>query len=617
MTVKIKLLICSILSLTLSSRLAAFVRSDMPWLWKDKPVNDHAVLALHPYQRDSLPPRYALYEHGLLDLQGYGELLLREQGLDNALQIVAQRRDKQRVDYRYRLQGHDVCDLTTALTHLHNGGVYQRGRYPRAVWDGSAFVWPARELARQLITAVFAPQVLRIDAVTRCLLATLQGYVPVYDFNVRVGALPYRVRTDGNEVLDVQRQFYDLQGEFHVYPENSERGSKQQFFIDIQERGIMTNERFKAAAISEDGQRTWQLSEPSNIFNYPDTDKRMAQVSAFAHANLMFEWFYEHGFRWYGRDRVVLLVHANYDPIRNIRNPNNAFYAPPLPHGDGTMSTPFIFVGDGDGRSLQNLALDGDVIAHEFGHHVIYQYLPATNGEAGAIHEGLADYFTFARTGNPCLAESICLPGSQMCQRDRCMRFADHGYSWRDLYGFGIHIEGQVLSAMLWDLRTEFALPADEVNRLALNAVRHFTPQTRLRDFIDSLLMADYNLTGGRNCATIIDAALSRGLQNFVSVGIECADGKTAATLIEEAGGGSDSESEVKSEGERARKDSASRSGFTSRQGGCGTILASSSGSPYVLMILLLPLLFCCVRHACVLHRYPHPSNPRTLRGRP
>ena len=36
---------------------------------------------LHPYQRQSLPSRWELYAHGLLDLRGYGELLLREQGL--------------------------------------------------------------------------------------------------------------------------------------------------------------------------------------------------------------------------------------------------------------------------------------------------------------------------------------------------------------------------------------------------------------------------------------------------------------------------------------------------------------------------------------------------------
>ena len=600
---KTKFLICSILCLTLSSRLTAFVRSDMPWLWVEELDAAHAVLALHPYQRDSLLPRWELYEHSLLDLKGYGELLLREQGLDYALEIVAQWRDEQRVDYRYRLQGHDVCDLRTALTRLHGGGVYQRGRYPTAVWDGDALVWPARELAIELVEEVFATQVLRIDAVTRCLLATISGYVPVYDFNVRVGALPYRVRTDGNEVLGVQRLFYDLQGEFHVYRENSVRsGSKERFLIEIEQQGHLINRYFDTAAIREDGESTWRLSEPSNIFDYPDTDEKMAQVSAFAHANLMLQWFEKLGFSWYGNDRVILMVHANYDPVRQHKNPNNAFYAPPTRQEDGTLSEPHILVGDGDGRNLQNLALDGDVIAHEFGHHVIFQYLPATGGQAGAIHEGLADYFTFARTGNPCLAESTCPPGSAACQLEgQCMRYANHSYSWHDLSGYGVHIEGQVLSAMLWDLRTEFGLAADDVNKIAFDAVHHFTPQTQLRDFIDSLLMADRNLFGGRNCPAILNAALGRGLQNFISVGIACSNGETASTIIEKTSGESD-------EG--------SKKNYKRHKGGCGTI-SSPPTSPYALIILLLPLLLCFMRNTSVLHRYPYTSDTRTLRSRP
>ena len=598
--IKISFLICSILCSVLSSQLQAFVRSDVAWLVQEGFNRAHAVLALHPYQRESVPPRWALYKHGLLALQHYGELLLREQGLAYEVEIVTQQRSRQRVDYRYRLQGYDICDLRTALTRLHDGHVYQRGRYPVTEWSGGAFVWPARELAVESVKDMFVARLPRIEAVTRCLLATTRGYVPVFDFNVRVGALPYRVRTDGYEVLGMQRLFYDLQGEFHIYRENAVRSnSKELFLIKIQEEGRLINRYFDTAAMTDDGASTEQLLEPSNIFDYPDTDKRMAQVSTFAHANLMLQWFEKLGFSWYGHDRVILMVHANFDPAQR-RNSNNAFYAPPTRQQDGTHSKPHILIGDGDGRSLQNLALDGDVIAHEFGHHVIFKYLPATGGQAGAIHEGLADYFTYARTGNPCLAESTCPSGSHACQLEgQCMRYADHNYSWYTLQGLGIHIEGQVLSAMLWDLRTEFALAADDVNKLAFNAVQHFTSHTQLRDFIDSLLMADRDLFSGDHCVDILNAALGRGLQKFIGTGIDCGNGITSKDLIEKTS----AESNEKLAGVYER-----------RKGGCGTILSSPAASPYVLIILLLPLLFGFVRHARVLHRHSHPSDARTLR---
>ena len=582
--IKISFLICVIALLLTPSRGLAYVFGDGAWWAREGLTEAQAVLALHPYQRQSLPPRWALYAHGLLDLRGYGELLLREQGLAPEVEIVAQWRNAQRVDYRYRVQGHDVCDLRSALTRLHDGRVYQRGRYPRTEWGGGAYAWPARELAVELVEEVFAAREVQHGAVARCLWVTAQGYVPVYDFEVRVGELPYRVRTDGYEVLGVQRLFFDLQGEFHVYRENAVRNaSKEMFLIDIEQQGRLINRYFDTAAIVDERGDMRQLIEPSNIFDFPDTDRRMAQVSTFAHANLMLQWFKQLGFSWYGNDRVLLTVHANYDPVRKHKNPNNAFYAPPTRQQDGTSSAPQIWVGDGDGRTLQNLALDGDVIAHEFGHHVIFQYLPATGGQAGAIHEGLADYFTFARTGNPCLAESTCPPGSDACQlKGQCMRYADHGYTWYDLQGLGVHIEGQALSAMLWDLRTEFGLSADDVNRLAFNAVQHFTPQTQLRDFIDSLLMADREAFSGRNCANIINAALGRGLQNFITIGIDCGKGVTAKALVAKA------------------SDENKRTTKNSDQGGCGTIFASSGASSYALIILLLPLLFGLVRRkAC------------------
>ena len=55
----------------------------------------------------------------------------------------------------------------------------------------------------------------------------------------------------------------------------------------------------------------------------------------------------------------------------------------------------------------------------------------------------------------------------------------------------------------------------------------------KLRDFIDSLLMADRNLFSGNNCAAILNAALGRGLQKFIGIGVDCGNGITSEELIE------------------------------------------------------------------------------------
>ena len=108
--------------------------------------------------------------------------------------LFAQQRSKQRVDYRYRIQGYDVCDLHTALTRLRDGHVYQRGRYPtcrverRCIRVACPVNWRSSWLRVRSSHARHASR-----PVAPCLLATPRGYVPVFDFNVRVGALPYRV----------------------------------------------------------------------------------------------------------------------------------------------------------------------------------------------------------------------------------------------------------------------------------------------------------------------------------------------------------------------------------------------------------------------------------------
>lgn len=584
----------AVLILMAAGELYAFRGSGALPPWVVEFGKEYGEIALHPYHDGVSLPHLRLYQHGFLDLADYGKLLLREWGLDPMLEIVAQPRDATRIDYRYRLQGHNICDLQAAVTQLHGGGLYQRGRYPLQPWMGHDFIWPARELAIMQAEEAFSGQVPRIAGTERCLLSTLEGFLPVYDIMVQLGQFPYRVRTDGYEVLGIQRQFYDAQGEFHVYEENPVRNARKELFlIEVKGDGRPVNAYFDTFEISDDNNKAYIYSE-NNVFDYADNDPQMAHASTFAHANLMMQWFKKVGFNWQDDTQIEIIVHSNYDPLRGQYNPNNAFYAPPQEAGGVKIAKPRIMIGDGDGRGLQNLALDSDVISHELSHHVIYHYLRSTGGHSGTIHEGLADYFTFAKTGNPCLGESICPRGSRMCQLEgQCLRYADHDYRWHDVARLGIHIEGQIISATLWDLRSE--ITADDVDRLALRAVQHLTHQSGISDLIDSLLAADHELFEGRNCNVILNALLARGLQEFISLDISCKDGNTPATLVVDKSGG-----EVGALRERG-----------SNKHGCGVIFASPTASRYVLIVLLLPLLACLLqRRRYALHRHSHASDP-------
>ena len=101
------------------------------------------------------------------------------------------------------------------------------------------------------------------------------------------------------------------------------------------------------------------------------------------------------------------------------------------------------------GRGVQvfnNMGLDIDVVAHEVGHFIVWQGIQfsvprmdeSQKIHTAAIHEGLADFFTFASTGDACLAESICSADAfvddrlkRACEAPSCLRLGKYWlYVW-------------------------------------------------------------------------------------------------------------------------------------------------------------------------------------------
>jgi hypothetical protein len=113
-------------------------------------------------------------------------------------------------------------------------------------------------------------------------------------------------------------------------------------------------------------------------------------------------------------------------------------------------SNPVIFVPE-ESSGLVNLSRDSDVYFHEFSHHVIYRSVKPTNenpqSQARAIQEGLADFFTYAMTGNNLLGESVSEgPSLREGTKDTPLIL--------DVFN-DAYVAGEILSSVLWTLRTE------------------------------------------------------------------------------------------------------------------------------------------------------------------
>jgi hypothetical protein len=148
----------------------------------------------------------------------------------------------------------------------------------------------------------------------------------------------------------------------------------------------------------------------------------------------------------------------------------------PVGRSVGTTN-PIIFITTGEeseeATDLKFLSKDSDVFFHEFTHHVLYRSVkpPAiTDVDGGsivvqprALQEGLADYFTYAITGNNLLAESSSNSG-----------FLRNGNFQGPLFerlfdppeiekAYDI---GDVISATLWKLRQQLSIWQGEYNQI-------------------------------------------------------------------------------------------------------------------------------------------------------
>lgn len=147
--------------------------------------------------------------------------------------------------------------------------------------------------------------------------------------------------------------------------------------------------------------------------------------------------------------------------------PDNAQY---LWSGSTGRGTPEILIGYGGynaaSRSscykLRDLGKDMDVIMHEFGHHIVFRGLSNSKNQSVAMHEGFADYFTYAISGNNLLAE-YSYPGFKALRQGNIAA----GTTFRNFKpkpGGGYysvselltapHLVGEFWSGILWEIRT-------------------------------------------------------------------------------------------------------------------------------------------------------------------
>ena len=423
-------------------------------------------------------------------------------------------------DFRFHVKGTALCGFQVRGHELGDGSTIIMGQVPDVdlYEPAPASDWPDLELAKDKAREVISIQTNGSDVTfrgaRRCYYVTNGSLLPVWEMTAIAEGAPYNIRADGYEVASLEPIFFATNGTARVFPFNRRDAALQDVALPgLTGDGTLSSEFLRT--ILPAGKQA--ANEPTHAFSYDPSDFRFDEAMAYAHAQAHFEYVTKLGFAWYGPKPLEVKIHT---PPQG--KPNNALFEP----GDESgRYLPTITIDDGDGVGLQNLVSDGDVVSHEFGHHVIYKTLRSTSGESLVLHEGLADFLVFSRTGDPCLGESICPQNSGACIKPgACLRTAANNLSygdplWNSWAGVSKklgHLHGQLISGLLWDLRSRPDVPADDVPRLTLKAISLFAESSGFCDFLTALYAADRDMFGGTYKVALDEVTSKRGLDGYL-----------------------------------------------------------------------------------------------------
>ncbi|MBU1599419.1 hypothetical protein KKG61_04855, partial [bacterium] len=195
-------------------------------------------------------------------------------------------------------------------------------------------------------------------------------------------------------------------------------------------------------------------------WSYSPYDTHIDEVNVFYHLNLTNNYYKNtHNYSLASQIKAIVHYGTEYD---------NAFYWP-----DENV----ICFGDGD--ICEDFAQSRDVICHEYTHAVtshIYNLLPY--GQAGAMDEALADYFTAAICNDPNIGEWV------MPKEDQ--RNLVNTFKYPEDWQGEVHSDGRIYAGALWELRQSLA---NEADRLIFESL-FFQPQS-FREGLLAILLAD------------------------------------------------------------------------------------------------------------------------------
>ena len=288
-------------------------------------------------------------------------------------------------------------------------------------------------------------------------------------------------------------------------------GNNVEAYLDTNADNAPDNNNGSGLSAGHASSATQDFTFPFSTTVDPRTQQAAVVTNLFYFNNFMHDFSYNLGFTETSRNFQT----NNYgrgglgnDSVRaeaqDGSGTNNANFATP-PDGQRPRMQQYLFTSPNPDRDS---SVDGDVVFHEFGHGISNRLIGNASGalsgtQSGAMGEGWSDYWAITINGDGAVGEYVTNDPDGIRRAAYSVPAATVHDSYADLCfrGCGVHKDGEIWAATLWDLRAQ--LGAATTDLLVLNGMKFTPTRPSFLDARDGILQADQNLNGSANFCTI------------------------------------------------------------------------------------------------------------------
>jgi len=285
--------------------------------------------------------------------------------------------------------------------------------------------------------------------------------------------------------LDRRNQMFFFSGQGLAYPHHPLAGDLERVELPYLMRNDLAGDY--CYAVNAQGP---EATSSTAVYEFAPEDTHFDEVNAYHHVTRAHDFFSGMGFN--------KLDFSLWTTVHFRTKFDNAFYSP---------KERKMYFGDGD--RFNDFAKEEAIIYHEYSHGMLNEIVELYyRKEAGAMHEGQADYFACSLSGEPRIGEWI----SSKTELKEIRDLRDTRHYPEDIIG-EVHHDGRIWGCALWDLRA--VLGPEITNRLVYASFSYLNPgEPTFAEGVNAILAADTAQFAGEHRAVITDVFAKRGIMS-------------------------------------------------------------------------------------------------------